>query len=382
MKTAAVAVAVLALAGSAAAAPTGERVAYVHDGSLVVLDLSSGTSTVVMRNAPPYGPVAWSGDGKLVSDAGRIPGGPTLPTTHPVWAREGETAAYLTGPYGGAVRLWTPHGSRTILPASWGARTLAWGPGGELAIGRQVHVHRGPFTHQEVWVWHAGALRRVAGPWGPDATPIVEGFDPRGRVLWWSDRFESASVLQDGVELSANRTPLDTTLVWSDTVQLCGDHLVYQRGGDRYTTKGKSIVYDGRDVSRDARLSWVSPSCNGTEVVAAAGRNWWERRFGEEARSLWELVPTRERLTRPRAGWTDEFPSVLPDGSVLFVRSRSFADRTAAGWVMDVRAGLDLLRGGAVEPLASLSLSVNESDAFTPNWYGHYAWPQLVAVTA
>ncbi len=378
MRFAAVALIAFVLAGSASGAPTGARVAFVHDGEVVVADLPSGPQQVVLRNAP-LGPVAWSGDGKLLSDAGRIVGGPVLPTTRIAWAPVGETAAYQSAD--GALHLWTPSGgSRTIVGRAWGVRSFAWGPNGELALGRKEHPGQGARAHEEVWTWQNSTLRRIVGPLAGDTTPIVEGFAPDGRVLWWNDLWDSGSIASDGLMLSANRQKLGQTLVFPDYVSVCGSHLVLARGRDRYTTRGKSIVLDGHDISRDTTRSWVSPSCNGSTVVASAGRNWWERRIGSgELRSIWELTPKHVQLTRPPAGWTDEFPQLLPDGSVLFVRTH----QTLGDGTVTEHAGLDLLAGGVVRPIASLTTTVNDlSQAWEPNYYGHYGWPQLVAVSA
>ena len=150
------------------------------------------------------------------------------------------------------------------------------------------------------------------------------------RFLRQQQRAPDAALLEQKKTLLEK---LDQTLVFRDFVSVCGSHLVFAKGRDRYTTRGKSIVYDGRDVSQDTKRSWVSPSCNGTTVVAAAGRSWWERRIGRgELRSIWELVPERKQLTHPPAGWTDEFPQVLADGSVLFVRThQTIGDGTSTG---------------------------------------------------
>lgn len=355
------------------------RVAYVHDGKLIVLDLASGSQRVAMTHAP-LGPVAWSGNGRLVSDGGRIAGGPTLPTAAIQWAPTGETAAYQTAD--GGVHLWTPGGgSVTIVRRSWGARSFAWGPNGEIALGRHLEIPgRGP-THEEVWVWQAGTLRRIAGPIRYDTTPIVEGFAPDGRVLWWNDRYDSASIASDGLPLSAGTTPIAETLVFRDYVAECDGRLVLAQGGDRYTTKGKWITIDGVDVSNDPAQSWVSPSCNGSTVVAAAGRNWWEHRFGEEHRSLWQLEPEKQKLTTPPPGWTDEDPTVLPDDSVLFVRTRDTPAPEVNGvFFTTLHASLDRYADGKVTPLAPLTVTAAD-DNWTLNFYGHYRWPQLVAVT-
>jgi hypothetical protein len=378
---AAIALVVLAVSGSATAGDTGQRVAFVHRGDLIVANLSTSARQVVLAHAP-LGPVAWSGDGRLVSDGGRIAGGAALPTAALVWAPTGETAAFIATD--GSVRLWRPgEGQRTILRRSFGARSLAWGPNGKLAIARTLYV-RGPMRrrHEEVWVWRAGTLRRVVGPITVDTVPIVAGFTPDGHVLWWSDELGSASIAADGLPLLAGKTRLGRTLVFPDFVDVCGAHVVFANGGDRYTTRGKSIVEDGRDISDDASRSWVSPSCNGATVAAAAGRNWAEPKLGEgELRSIWQLEPAKKRLTTPPKGWTDEDPHVLADGSILFVRTRQTTGGEPGAWTTTEHASLDLLAQGTLKPIASLTVTVDElTTRWEPNYYGHYGWPSLVAV--
>jgi hypothetical protein len=90
-------------------------------------------------------------------------------------------------------------------------------------------------------------------------------------------------------------------------------------------------------------------------------------------------MPQRRQLTHPPAGWTDEYPRVLADGSVLFVRTH----QTVGDGTTTEHASLDLLANGTVTPVASLTITVNDlSPTWEPNYYGHYGWPQLVAVTA
>ena len=219
-----------------------------------------------------------------------------------------ETAAYQTRD--GSVLLWTPRGSRTVVPATWGATSIAWGPNGKLALGRSVcHVPCGVPRHQEVWIWRSGSLERVAGPLSGVFRPIVAGFAPDGRVLWWPDEQGSGSIAADGLPLYANRSRITKTLVFPDFVVRCGRHLAVVAGGDRYTTHGKRILFDGRDVSDDATRSWVSPSCTANgRLVAATGRNWEEDPIGAEHRAIWRLLPTRRQLTQPPPGWSDESP--------------------------------------------------------------------------
>src|SRR2546421_718201 len=160
------------------------------------------------------------------------------------------------------------------------------------------------------------------------ARPVLT-WSPAARALWWSDLEGSASIAADGLPLYANRAHLADTLAYPDYVSVCGGHLAVAQGGDRYAMHGKRIVFDGRDVSRDPSRSWVSPSCSadGTTLVAAASVNTTPPRIGREHRAIWQLLPRRKRLTSPPAGFTDELPRLLRDGSVLFVRTRSHSTR-------------------------------------------------------
>jgi hypothetical protein len=358
----------LALVFGSTPSPPAGRVAYVRDGKLRILYLATGQENVVQEHAPA-GPVGFSGNGKLVSAGGRIAGGPTVLPGPLVWAPTGETAAYTTK--AGGVVLWTPNRRRTILPAGWGPTSLAWGPRGQLALGRSVcHVPCGVPLHQEVWIWRGGSVRRVAGPLQGVQMPWVWGFAPNGRVLWWSDLEDSGSIAADGLPLYANRTKLAVTLPYADFVAICGPHVAMSVGTDRYTMHGKRLLLDGRDVSRDRSRSWVEPACSadGTTLVAAASANVTPSRIGNEHRAIWQLLPTRVQLTNPPAGRTDENPVVLSDGSTLFVRTRSVTTRLA----LYGRGTLMLLRDGKVTPLAD----VGRAD----NYYGHYSWVRQIAV--
>src|SRR5919109_4103310 len=147
---------------AAVASPASGRIAFLRRGDLFVVDLATGKRRVALRRAGA-GPVRWSGDGKLASVGGRVVGGPTLTRGQFVWAPTGETAAYQTRT--GAVFTWNPStGRRRVVAPSWGATSLAWGPRGELALGRSIcHVPCGSPLHQEVWVRRGGLLRRVVG---------------------------------------------------------------------------------------------------------------------------------------------------------------------------------------------------------------------------
>jgi hypothetical protein len=331
---------------------------------------------VLTRTGPPR----WSGDGRLLSIGGWIVGRARLPATQLEWAPTGETAAFQTK--GGSVQSWTARGTRTLVPAAWGATSIAWGAGGRLALGRSVcHVPCGVPRHQEVWVWRNGSLHRVAGPLRGVSTPIVAGFAPDGRVLWWPDLQGSASIAADGLPLYANRNRINNTLVFRDYVVRCGTHLTVVAGGDRYATHGKRILFDGRNVSDDTARSWVSPSCTANgRLVAAAGRNWEESRFGSEHRAIWELLPTRRQLTRPPSGWTDESPHLLKDGSVLFVRTRQTARKENGEWITTSRGLLEHLVRGKLTQIADVSFAAKDTSGDFLNYYGHYNWPDRIAV--
>ena len=379
MRALAVAVATVALALPAAGAGGDAKIAYVLGKRATIVYLGSPVRQpiVLSRTGVPR----WSGDGRLLSIGGWVVGRVHLPATQLVWAPTGEIAAYARRD--GAVMQWTPRGSRSVVPAAWGATSIAWGPSGHLALGRSIcHVPCGVPRHQEVWIWRNGSLRRVAGPLRGVARPIVAGFAPDGRVLWWPDQQGSASIAADGLPLYANRSRIVKTLPDADFVVRCGRHLAVVAGGDRYTTHGKRILFDGRDSSDDTTRSWVSPSCTANgRLVAAAGRNWQETRFGAEHRAIWQLLPTRRQLTRPPPGWTDESPHLLNDGSVLFVRTRQTARKVNGEWITTSRGLLERLLHGKIVRVTDVSFASKDSSGDWLNYYGHYNWPDRIAIS-
>src|SRR5918912_150461 len=368
VRVAVLALALIVLATPAAGARArAAKVAFLSGGRLVLVDLSIGSSRVVASRVS--GAVGLSGDGKLVSAGGRVVGGPKLGNGRLVWAPTAETAAYQTR--AGAVFTWSPAaGRRLVVDAAWGATSFAWGRDATLALGRAIcHAPCGVPLHEEVWIRRGGSLRLVAGPLSGEQRPMIAAVSRDGRALWWS--WVSASTAADGTALYANRAPVADTLPHPDYVSVCGGHLAVAAGHDRYAMHGKRILFDGRDVSRDPSRSWVSPSCspNGKTLVAAASVNTTPPRIGREHRSIWQLLPTRRRLNRPPAGFTDEFPRLLPDGSVLFLRTRTHSTPTQLYGVGTV----ELLRDGKLTALGSAGRAAN--------YYGHYDWPDVVAVS-
>jgi hypothetical protein len=370
------AVAVIAMVLPADAA-TGRslRVAFIRGTDLWVLDLTTHAKQIVMTR-PGAGPVHWSGDGELLSAGGRIVGGPSLPTGELVWAPRGEIAAGITSQ--GGVFVWTPQGTTQLEPDGWGSTSVAWSDTGRLAIGRTIY---GPPHNQELWVWDGG----ISPPTLAFRTGVEEPYPVAwlgNEVVWW-DYPNSASLASDGVGLYVGRKKVGTTLMYHDYVTRCGTRLAYAAGGDRYATHGKRIVLAGRDLSHDTSHSWVSPACgtSGALLVAAAGRNWYENRFGHEHRAIWELQPSRRQLTHPRAGWTDESPQVLADNSILFVRSRLTSRRFKGKWYVTAHAELERIASGTTKPVANLTFTSGVLKAYGyANYYGHYGWPALIAV--
>jgi hypothetical protein len=170
--------------------------------------------------------------------------------------------------------------------------------------------------------------------------------------------------------------------MYRDYATVCGRHLAVAAGGDRYAMHGKRILFDGRDVSLDPSRSWVSPSClaNGT-LVAAASKNTVPNRIGREARSIWRLLPTRRQLTRPPSGWTDETPHLLPDGSVVFVRTRQTSRKVGGQSVTTTRGRIEHLAGGTLTQVAAVQWSAADTSGDWINYYGHYDWPSRLAVS-
>jgi hypothetical protein len=356
-------------------------VAFLHSGNLVVVNTATHAQRIVMQHAG-IGPVRWSGDGRLVSSGGKIAGGPTLPTAQLTWAPTGETAAYIAKR--GAVYVWDRQsGSRLVAARSWGAQSVAWSHDGRLAIGRMVcQTPCGVPEHREVWVWTPRSFRVIVKLKNTAGVPMPQTWDSRGRVLWWLWP-DSGSIAADGVALYANDRKIASMLMYPDYIAQCGTRLALAVGGDRNSMHGKSIVVGGRDVSRDRTRSWVSPSCStdGSFVVASAGLENTQGPWGREHRAVWQLLPKRRQLTQPPAGWTDESPHVLRDGSVLFVRTRQTSRKRNGQWYETDRGLLELLRGRTITTVAPLTYTAGElSGAFLQD-YGHYGWASRLAVS-
>jgi hypothetical protein len=355
-------------------------VAFLHGGNLVVLDTATHAQRVVMHHAG-NGPVRWSGDGKLVSSGGKVAGGPTLPADDLKWAPTGERAAFMTKD--GGVEVWSPRSGITrIAPDGFGAQAIAWTSATRLAIGRTVCRPPCSGSKRGIWTWEGRRLTHTVDTSAVDGWPTPFGADAHGHVLWWAWP-DSSSIAADGVGLYAGKRKLASMLMYADWVARCGTDLALAVGGDRNSMHGKSIELAGRDVSNDRSRSWNSPACSsdGKLLVATALVDHDGPWGGFHVhRSLWRLLPTRRRLTSPPRGSTDESPIVLPDRSILFVRTRQTSRKINGDWWEFDRGTLELLRDGHVTRLARLDFSADELSGAYLQYYGHYMWSERLAV--
>jgi hypothetical protein len=287
--------------------------------------------------------------------------------------------------------VWTPAGEHVVAPAGWGAQAVAWSDDGALAVGRFVCPGRSCAygEHKEIWVWRNGTLTLARGPFTvtssfSDSTDIPMPFAWSGsHVLWWQWP-GSGSIAADGVALWEDGSRLGTMLMYPDWLATCGSHVAFAAGTDRESTDDKKLIFDGRDVSGDPRLSWAEPACTASgRLVAAASRNLVPPLTYETHRALWQVLPTRRQLTRPPWGWSDEDPHLFANGDVLFVRTRARSRRTGpASWTDRQVGRVLLLSHGKLTQVATIGFTQPDSVYTYPvQYYGHYDWSQFLAVS-
>ncbi|MCW2965255.1 MAG: hypothetical protein JWO17_2507 [Actinomycetia bacterium] len=365
-------VAAVLIVPSATATPHGLKL-LVRDGNrLALVYLDRITPFRQPLHPEPYRNLAFSGDGRLVSIGGTILGRAKLPTQTLAWAPTGERAAYTTTE--GAVVLWTPAGTRQIEPKGWGAGrflpALAWSRSGALAITRG----------NSIWVWRDGVSQQMIGPVPNSGIPVPVAWHGT-HLLWWVWP-DSGSIAADGVTLYEDSRVLGTTLTYHDYSTVCGEHVAFVQGGNRYSTSGKALTFDGRIVARDSAHSWVSPSCTPDgHLVAAASRNIVPPLTTETHRAIWQLLPTRKQVTRPPWGWSDEDPHLFQNGDLLFVRSRITSKRDGNTWRDTAKGHVMVLSHGRLQEVAKIGYMQDESKGvYLGPYYGHYDWSYFVAV--
>lgn len=363
-----------------------------------MLDLSSGRNRVVARFwVPGYEPVAWSGDGRWLSEGTVLvpaAGGPLCrpfargtglyggdPVLH--WSPRGELFAVTTAR---GVFLLHPGGRpHRILPAGWsvdgfsprGTRIAAEGPARtrtpalwavDLAGGRRTLLYRSPSIHVGL--------------------PMLARWTPDGRwVLFWTDTEGSASIAADGLPLLAvpagggQAVPLaQHVLSTPQFVVPCGPgHMLVVSGFDRYVSAHKSLElfsegsWSARNLSKDPSHSWYDPSCaaGGGSILATATLMPGDEdgSIDSSARMLWLLSPPGSRrllLGAPHDPVSFEGARFARDGRhVLYVQHP-----TRYGAPLQLRV-LDVATGRSTGPLATIG------DA--GDYYGLHDWAAVAA---
>jgi hypothetical protein len=371
---------------SAAAGPSAPKALLVRDGNrLAILYVGRTFHFRQPLITDTKGALAFSGDGDLISIGSKITSrGVTMPGPV-VWAPTGERAAAVS-PKGGVV-VWTPStGKRVVAPDRWGAQSVAWSDDGALAIGRMICPHTCRYgTDRSIWVWRNGRLAQRLGPFPHGQLgmiPLPFAWVKNDILWWWWPG--SGSIASDGVALYRNDTKLGTMLMHPNWLAVCGSHVAFSEGGDRETMDDKQVVFDGRVVSDPPAHSWAGLACTaGGRLVGAASANGIPRLTTETHRSIWQLLPTRRRLTRPPLGWSDEQPQLFPNGDLLFVRTRAGSTKTGPSTWTDTQKGkVMLLAHGKLRQLAEVGFTQPDTVYTYPvEFYGYYDWSQLLAVT-
>lgn len=385
----------------AAAGARGEF-AFIKNGGVVVVDLPSCRTRVLVARSTAQPPVRFSADGRYVAfgDGAVIPSGIRGQIAHPLgraaswsWSARGASLAGITA--SGAVKLWSPgERPRSLFPSGWDKRApqgnqLTFSPSGQvLAVTRTT----GPPEARGLWLVN---LRTLAAkllyrlPAGGQLT--LAGFTPDGRyLLFWPDLTGSASIAADGLPLVAEavdggrpRILVRAMLPYSDFISPCTSQLVAAIGFGRETNSGKSLAvlsppaYRATALPLSTEKSWVSPSCaDDGWITAAAGASSQDASFGLQHRSIW-LIPARDqkavRVTQPGPSRvSDELPRISSDGRwILFIRARSDNNGDQQGELE--LASLNTHRGRP--PL--VAIAALGSSGF--GYYDHYDWAALTA---
>jgi len=332
-------------------------VAYAVDGSLRVIELSSGRSRVLVPKgtAPVAWPVSFSPDGRWVAfGPGLVVAAAGGRVCSPLGRRD-LNAAYATSwrwlpgrdiligetPTAGLVEA-AVGGPVRRLPIR--VDTWAVDPSGRfIAYGYSPHPIAPGIEQIRVFALGTGSVRILyRGPRHKIAPPQVAQWSPDSRwVFFWPDLYNSASIAADGLPLIAvsaqtglTVTVADTMLAYDNFLTWCGPRLVAAVGGDRYVTDRKRVVlaaapgWRPRALTFDAARSWYEPTCSpdGRRVAVVSTRSGEEPVFDAWDRSLWLLTPggrrPEELLSTP--GFSYEDPIWAASGrSVLVVRRQS-----------------------------------------------------------
>lgn len=305
------------------------------------------------------------------------------------WAPKRELVYGITG--GGALVAASPTGGRRVVAAHLGDLGLGAGlgvsPNGQVAVVSRPVCGASTAGELEVIDLRTGARKVVVIQNGGSVE--FAGFSPGGRwLLFWPDYACSASLAADGSALdavpAAGGKPVQAVshvLHFADFLSWCGRALVAAAGPDRETQTGSALIETvppawRQDTIQPARkLSWVSPSCAPSGLLAAAaGPNNAPVTFGLEHRSIWLLRPdgaiVRRLTSPPERTLSDEAQRFSRDGRwVLFVRSRVVPVGQAA--ISHNTLELEPAAGGNAVAIIAFT-----SDDFS--YYDHFGWPEEI----
>jgi hypothetical protein len=205
----------------------------------------------------------------------------------------------------------------------------------------------------------------------------LDGWSPdSGWVLFAVDPMSSASIAADGLTVQAVSATsravatLGPMLAYPDYRAWCGRSLVFTVGGNRIATADKRLVvttskdWHVRQLGAEPDRAWGSLACapGARSVVVQSQRatSATDMTFPRSHWALWRvgLDGSRQRLTSPPPGWSDDSPSFV-GRTLFFVRERRGAGAVYA------------LRGGhLLGPFAEVG-----TDA---GYYGHHTWDYSV----
>lgn len=305
------------------------------------------------------------------------------------WAPDGSRLYGVTG--GGKLVSSSPTGGRRVVARGLGTvasvRSLAISPDGRYAAVDISRCGRAASAELATVDLRTGAVRTALRRRGEFYT--LAGWSPDARwLLYWPQSMCSASLAADGYPLYAVASggggrpvrAVAQMLLFPDFLSWCGGRLIAASTPSRETQLDSKLVQTGppewrqRTIDHPRSLSWVSPSCSasGRWLVAAAGRNSQNARFGAQDRSVYLLRPAgavvRRLAQAGPADVSDEAPRFSRNGRwVLFVHTRV----AIAGSSAYSRDTVELMRAsgaGGVIPV----LSFTSTDF---SYYDHFDWP-------
>ena len=343
-------------------------VAYMHDHTVRVVDLSSGRDRALatlprQQNSRP--PIVWSTGGRWIAVGGTLVSAATGATCRLFGADASSveprphSEAWIANTAAGRVMIAGPgQVGRPLLPAGFSVAGSAFDRSGRRLVAEEANG--------SLWVFELGTGKRVRvwrspSPLGRVGPALGERWSSDGRwILFQTDPFRSASIAADGLPLWAvpatGGRPIEVEhrlLTAADFVQPCGrsGRMVISAGFDRYVSAHKRIDlakpprWRAQSISHETRHSWYAAACSpdGRLVAATVTGNRDEGRFDTAKRSIWLLTSdgsSRKLLVRSGAGISVEQPRWSRDGRwILYLQHRARPNPVAALYLRNVESG-------------------------------------------